>query len=238
MMKRSLVFLTLLMFLIVARVPARADTVINFTSGAGTGITFTKATGGEDITFSTMTVATGYMGDDSTNLTGDSAMGTNVVISPGSGGHFFLSSALSGGGTGYCTANSAATLTIGSISSGVLTGSLNMIQINSGGNGAFSLTLMLSNLKFSACTTTGCTNSALLQSFAQLGSGNNSTNTLAFTFYGGTNTVASLLAITGSKSAPVAGTFDSVSPEPASLALFGSCLLMAGMKLYRRGAKA
>jgi hypothetical protein len=31
---------------------------------------------------------------------------------------------------------------------------------------------------------------------------------------------------------------DSVAPEPASLALFGSCLLMAGTKIYRRAVKA
>jgi len=84
-MKRFLVFSTLLMILLVSRIPARADTVINFASSGGNGITFTRAAGGEYITFS-LYVGSGYIGDGSSPLTGNSAMNAPVVISPGVGG--------------------------------------------------------------------------------------------------------------------------------------------------------
>jgi len=100
-MKRFLVFATLLMILIVVRIPARADTVINFASSGGNGITFTHTTGGEYITFSNLYVGSGYIGDGSNPLSGDSAMNAPVAISPGAGGHFFLNSTSSDGLTGY-----------------------------------------------------------------------------------------------------------------------------------------
>jgi hypothetical protein len=249
-MKRSLVFLTLVMFLIIARIPLHADTVINFASSGGNGITFTQTTGGENISFSNLYVDSGYIGDGSTSLSGDSSMNAPVVISAGAGGHFFLNRVSSDGLTGYFASNSAATLTIGNANSGIMHGSLQMIEIDTNtspshpnGHGSFSLTLVLSNLSFSACTATGCTNSTLLQNFAQLGNGSNASNTLTFSFSSSTATNASsLLGLTGSHGTTVEGTldssWDSVSPEPASLALFGSCLLMAGMKIYRRAAKA
>ena len=249
-MKRFLVFATLFMILIVVRIPARADTVINFASSGGNGITFTHTTGGEYITFSNLYVGSGYIGDGSSPLTGDSSMNAPVVISPGAGGHFFLNSVSSDGLTGYFASNAAATLTIGNASSGIMKGSLSMIEIDTNtspthpnGHGSFALTLVLSNLSFSSCSTTGCTNSTLLQNFAQLGNGSNASNTLTFSFSSSTATnAASLLGLTGSHGTTVEGTLDSsldsVAPEPASLALFGSCLLMAGTKIYRRAVKA
>jgi hypothetical protein len=150
--------------------------------------------------------------------------------------------------TGYFASNSAATLTIGNASSGILHGSLQMVEIDTNtsrtypnGHGSFSLTLVLSNMSFSSCSTNGCTNSALLSSFAQLGNGSNANNTITFSFSSSTaGNAASLLALTGTHSTTAEGTLDSiwdtVTPEPASLALFGSCLLMAGMKLHRKVA--
>jgi len=248
-MKRIYCLFALLMILIASRVPARADTVINFASSGGNGITFTQTTGGQYITFSNLYVDSGYIGDGSTDLTGDSAINAPVVISPGAGGHFYLDRVSSDGLTGYFASNTAASLTIGNAASGVLKGSLNMIEIDTNtstshpnGHGSFSLTLVLSNMSFSSCTTVGCTNSALLQNFANLGNGTNASNTLTFSFSSSTaSNAASLLALSGTHGTTTEGTldsiFDTVTPEPASLALFGSCLLMAGMKLHRRGAK-
>lgn len=239
-MKRFYAFLALVMILVAARVPAHADTVINFASYSGNGITFTQTSGGEYMTFSNL-----YVGGAS-----DSANATPVVISPGAGGHFFLNSASSDGLTGYFASNATSTLTIGNANSGILTGSLQMIEIDTNtsktypnGHGSFALTLVLSNLSFNSCTATNCTSSTLLQNFAQLGNGNNASNTITFSFSSSTaSNAASLLNLSGTHSTTVEGTldsmFDTVTPEPASLALFGTCLLMAGMKLHRKVAKS
>jgi hypothetical protein len=243
-MKRIYGFLALAV-LIISTVAAHADTVINFASSGGNGITFTQTSGGQYMTFSNLYVDSGYIGDGSDNLSGDSAMNSSVVISPGTGGHFYLNRVSSDGLTGYFASNAAASLTIGNASSGILRGSLNMIEIDTNtssshpnGHGSFSLTLTLSNMTFTSCSTVGCTNSTLLQNFAQLGNGSNANNTLTFSFSSSTaSNASSLLALSGSHGTTAEGTldsiFDTVSPEPASLALFGSCLLMAGMKLHR-----
>jgi hypothetical protein len=248
-MKRIYGFLAVVMVLIAIRVPAHADTVINFASSGGNGITFTQTSGGQNLTFSNLYVDSGYIGDGSNDLTGDSAINSSVVISPGAGGHFYLNKVSSDGLTGYFASNAAATLTIGNASSGIMHGSLNMIEIDTNtspshpnGHGSFALTLVLSNLSFSSCTLVGCTNSALLQNFAALGNGSNSSNTLTFSFSSSTaSNASSLLALSGTHGTTVEGTldsvFDTVTPEPASLALFGSCLLMAGMKLHRRAVR-
>jgi hypothetical protein len=249
-MKRIYGFVGLIVILIAIRVPAHADTVINFASSGGNGITFTQTAGGQNISFSNLYVDSGYIGDGSSDLNGDSSINSAVVISPGAGGHFYLNSVSSDGLTGYFASNAAATLTIGNASSGILKGSLKMIEIDTNtspthpkGHGSFSLTLVLSNMTFSSCSTVGCTNSALLQNFAALGNGSNASNTLTFSFSSSTaSNAGSLLSLTGTHGTTVEGTLDSVldtvTPEPASLALFGSCLLMAGTKLYRRAARS
>lgn len=242
-MKRVFVFTALIVIVIAGRTPARADTVINFASYGGNGITFTQTTGGEYTAFSNLYVGSGSIAGG--QLTGDSALNTPVTISPGAGGHFYLDSVSSDGLTGYFASNSNATLTIGNGSSGILTGSLQMVEIDTNtsktypnGHGSFSLTLVLSNMSFSSCTTTGCTNSTLLQNFSQLGNGSNASNTITFSFSSSTaSNASSLLSLTGTHATTVEGTLDSiyntVTPEPASLVLLGSCLMMMGTKLYR-----
>ena len=238
-MKRMYALLALVVVLLAARIPAHADTVINFASYGGNGISFTQTSGGQNLTFSNLYVTSS-----------DSSANTPVVISPGAGGHFYLNSVSSDGLTGYFASNSTANLTIGNANSGILRGSLQMIEIDTNtsrtypnGHGSFSLTLVLSNLSFSSCTTNGCTNSALLSNFAQLGNGSNASNTITFSFSSSTaSNAGSLLGLTGTHSTTVEGTLDSiwdtVTPEPASLALFGSCLLLAGRKIHRRLARS
>jgi hypothetical protein len=239
-MKRFSLFGALAMILVAGLLPAHADTVINFASYSGNGITFTHASGGENMTFSNL-----YVGGAT-----DSANATPVVISPGASGHFFLNSASSDGLTGYFASNSSASLTIGNASSGILQGSLQLVEIDTNtsrtypnGHGSFSLTMVLNSMSFSSCTTVGCTNSTLLQNFAQFGNGSNASDTITFSFSATTAAnAASLLSLAGTHSTTTEGTLDSiwdtVTPEPASLALFGSCLLMAGVKLHRRVAKS
>lgn len=216
-----------------------ADTVINFASSGGNGITLTKTTGGEYLTFSNLYIGSGSIAG--TNLSSDSAMNAPVTISPGAGGHFYMNSVSTDGLTGYFASNSAATITIGNASSGYLTGSLGMIELDTNtstkypnGHGSFTLSLTLTNMKYTCGT--GCTYSNLLSTFAATGNGtNNAYDTITFTFNSKTN-VSSLLGMNGSTTA--AGSLDSfydtVAPEPASLALFGSCLLMAGIKVRQR----
>lgn len=249
-MKRAYGFLALILILVAGRLEARADTVINFASSGGNGITFTQTAGGQYITFSNLYVDSGYVGDGSSSMPGDSSMNAPVVISPGSGGHFYLNQVSKDGLTGYFASNANASLTIGNSSSGIMTGSLNMIEIDTNtspshpnGHGSFSLTLVLSNMTFTGCTKAGCTNSALLQNFAMLGNGSNASNTITFSFSSSTaSNAASLLSLTGQHGTTAEGTLDSIydtaTPEPASLALFGTCLLMAGAKLRSKMVKA
>ena len=233
---------TFLFPLVVAPGVSFADTVINFSSTSGNGITFTKTTGGEYMTFSNLKVGSGEIGGVS--YSSDSAMNTPITISPGVGGHFFMNSVSSDGLTGYFASNSNATIQIGNAASGYLTGSLSMVELDTNtstkypkGHGGFTLTLNLANMSYTCGS--GCTSSTLLRTFAATGSGtNNAYNSITFTFNGLTN-VSSLLNTTGSTTA--AGSldsyFDTVTPEPVSLALFGSCLLAMGAK-FRRNAKS
>jgi hypothetical protein len=244
-MKRYYAFLALVMILVAGRLPAHADTVINFASTGGNGITITQTTGGQYLTFSNLQVNSGSIAGN--DQSGDSAMNAPVTVSAGTGGHFLLNSVSSDGLTGYFASNSAASLKIGDAASGTLTGSLQMIEINTQSQtsrgATFSITLVLNNLSFASCTAVNCTNSTLLSNFAQLGNGSNSSNALSFTFTGiKVTSASSLLSSTGTHGTSLAGSLDSfydtVTPEPASLALFGSCLLMAGMKLHRRVTKS
>lgn len=239
-MSKRRIAVCVVLWLLAGVVPALADTVINFASYSGNGITFTSTTGGQNITFSNLLVG------GST----DSSNTTPVVISPGAGGHFFLNSVSSDGLTGYFASNSTSTLTIGNAASGILQGSLQMVEIDTNtshtypnGHGSFALTLVLSNMSFTPCTTNGCTSSTLLSNFAQLGNGSNASNTITFSFSASTaSNAASLLGLTGTHATTVEGTLDSVydtvAPEPASLALFGSGFLLAGMKLLAKFKRA
>jgi len=230
----KLCFSLAFLLLVTAGVSARAGTVINFGTSGGNGITFSKTTGGEYMTFANLTV-------DST----DTSNGASVVISPGTGGHFLLNSVSSDGLTGYFASNAAATITMGNANSGILTGSLALIEIDTNtshtypnGHGSFTLTFTLNNLAFSNCTAADCTNSATLKNFASLGNGTSATNTISFNFSGGMTNINSLLGITGSKGTTAAGTmdspFDTLTPEPGAIGMLGSGLLLLGIAFYAR----
>jgi hypothetical protein len=230
------------LFLLVAIVAVgltavRADTVINIATSSGNGISFTKAVGGDYVTFSNMTI------NDTNDFPGDSANGAPMTISPGAGGHFLLSSKSSDGLTGYFTANNSATVSMGNASSGILTASISMVEIDTttspskpGGTGSFSLVFTLSNLKFSNCTATSCTNSQMLQEFATVGG--NAQNAITFSFNTSTAAnVAQLMGLAGSHGTTSAGTMDSpqnVTPEPGTLALLATGILFLVKKLFER----
>ena len=223
--------LKLLLAVVVVQGAAFADTLINFAS-TGNGITLSSHSGGEYLTFSNLYV---------TGAAGDSANGAAVTISPGSGGHFYLSSESSNGLTGYFTSNGNATIQIGSSATsgaGMLTGTLNMVELDSNvnshapnGNGSFTLYLTLSNLKYQCSGS--CTSSALLSTFAAGTTPGSYVDSLVFSF-SGKSKVTTLNGLNGSAGV-ISGTLDTTTtPEPASLALFGSCLMMAGVKLRNK----
>jgi len=238
-MNRLHLLYKLLLAVVLVQGVAFADTVINFASSGGNGITLTQTSGGEYLTFSNLYIGSGSIAGN--NLTTDSAMNAPVTISPGAGGHFYMDSVSSDGLTGYFASNSAATISIGNTKSGFLTGSLGMIELDTNtshqypnGHGSFTLSLTLTNMQYTCGA--GCTYSQLLSTFAATGNGtNNAYDTITFTFNSKTN-VSSLLGSNGSTTA--AGSLDSfydtAAPEPASLALFGSCLLMAGIKVRQK----
>ena len=222
--------LKLLLAVVFVQGAAFADTLINFAS-TGNGITLSSQSGGEYLTFSNLYV---------TGAAGDSANGALVTISPGAG-HFYLSSESSNGLTGYFSSNGNATIQIGTSAStggGMLTGTLSMVELDSNvnghapnGNGSFTLYLTLSNLAYHCSA--GCTSSALLSSFAAGTTPGSYVDSLVFSF-SGKSKVTTLNGLNGSAGV-ISGTLDSTSaPEPASLALFGSCLMMAGVKLRKK----
>lgn len=217
-------------------VPALADTVINFASYGGNGISLSNTPGAQSATFSNLYVS----------ALSDSANNAQLSISgSGAGGQFLFNSVSSDGLTGYFASNqNSGTINIGNTSSGILTGSLQLVEIDTttthakpNGYGAFTIELTLTNMSFAACTAKNCTNSALLQAFAIPGAAQNSYDTLSFSFSGTTN-ASTLLGLSVTRAATVQGSLDSdldtLAPEPASLALFGSGFLLAGMKLLAK----
>jgi hypothetical protein len=229
-MSKHRIAICVALWLLASAAPALADTVINFASYGGNGVTFNKASGADSVNFSNLYVS----------AMGDSANNAQLTIS--NGGSFLLNSVSSDGLTGYFASNqNSGTITVGNASSGILTGSIQLVEIDTTTNGlhpkgygAFTITLTLTGMAFSGCTTQNCTNSALLQAFAAPNAAQYSTDTLSFSI-AGTQNASTLLAMNGTHATTVQGSLDSyvdtLTPEPASLALFGSGFLLAGMRL-------
>lgn len=202
-----------------------ADT-INVYIGGGTA-TFTNTGSGQQIDFN----------NNALFSFGDTAFGTPLVISPGSGTFLFTSVS---GDHGYFAPLSGASFTMGNSTSGIATGSISSIEIIGRTVGAsqtsFTVQLTFDNLSFQPCSSSvSCVNSTVLQ---KLGISTNGTALLSVYFQNTTATDATqLLNLSGSNISSMSGEFDgNVAPEPASLALFGTGLLVVGVKL-RRGRK-
>lgn len=223
-MKRILLLLTAAIAVVLIAIPASADP-INIYVGSGSVNLVHNANGGQNFSFSSLRL-----------LTFDTSNGTPLTISPGSGSLLFNSAS---GGQGYFAPLNGAYFTMGNTASGSARGTIDAIEILGATVGSnltsFTLQLSFSRLSFQPCTANGCTNSDTLSQFATAPNGS---AVLHFSFQNSTaNSVPQLLALSGTHTSSMSGEFDadsSVTPEPASLALFGTGLIAFGLRVCRK----
>jgi len=215
-------FLGVALLAAMASVPAYADP-INIYVNSGTVTFNATGSGGQYMSIANLLMSSGDLS------------GKPISISPGAG-TFNLNSV--SGGVGYFAPLNGATVTLGNSSTGIVTGTISMIEIDLGGKAeslqGFTLALEFTNLHFQACSTLNCSNSSTLMEFAMAPYGDALLN---FSFQKTTAAnVAGLYDLTGRHSSSMSGELDAdstVTPESASLALFGTGLLVCGFRIYR-----
>jgi len=222
----SLCLAIALLLLAAGVIQAHADPISFGVSGPTGGVTLVHDSGGgQYVSFSGLKL-----------LVGDSAFNAPLAIYPGSGSFLFNNAS-----TGGFAALNGAYLTMGNSVSGILLGTIDSIQVIGVAKGssqtAFTLQLNLGSLSFQSCSTNGCSNSPTLQEYAHTNPGSAS-GLISFTLNNSTaSTMAGLYGLTGTHNDPSeSGSFSGepdLALEPASLALFGTGLLICGIRICR-----